>query len=245
MASVFIYILTSVFLVSLISFVGAITLSLKEENLNKTLIFLVSFSAGSLFGSVFFHLLPEATGEQGFNFEITFALLSGILICFVLEKFIRWRHCHIIPNQTHPHPFSHLILFSDSLHNFIDGLIIGGSYLISLSLGLTTTLAVIFHEIPQEIGDFGSLLYGGLGKIKALLFNFLSALSALLGGIFVLIFKNFEGLTNFLIPFAAGNFLYIAGSDLVPELHKEIEIKKSIFQLIFFIAGLLLMLVLI
>lgn len=241
-----IYIFSSVFFVSLISLIGIFILSLSKDKLKQILIYLVSFSAGGLLGDVFFHLLPEATEGIGFSLRISLYLLAGIIICFILEKFIYWRHCHIIASKDHPHPFSFLILFSDSLHNFIDGLIIGASYLANISLGITTTLAVIFHEIPQEIGDFASLIYGGFKKQKALFYNFLSALTAILGAIFILIFKDyFKGLIFFLIPFAAGNFIYIAGSDLIPELHKEFEIKKSIFQLIFFIAGLAVMFVLI
>jgi len=241
-----IYIFGSVFLVSLISLIGILILFLKEEKLKRVLIYFVSFSAGALLGSAFFHLLPEATKEIGFDLRNSFYLLSGIIICFILEKFIFWRHCHIFPNKDHPHPFSFLILFSDGLHNFIDGLIIGASYLANISLGIATTLAVIFHEIPQEIGDFASLIYGGFSKSKALFFNFISALMAILGAIaFLILADKIEGLINFLIPFAAGNFIYIASSDLIPELHKEFEIKKSIFQFIFFNAGLLVMFALI
>ncbi len=241
-----IYIFGSVFFVSLISSIGILILSLKEEKLNQFLIYFVSFSAGTLLGSTFFHLLPEAVEESGFDLRINLYLLSGITICFILEKFASWRHCHIFPNKVHPHPFSFLILFSDGLHNFIDGLIIGASYFINIPLGIATTLAVIFHEIPQEIGDFASLLYGGLGKLKALFYNFLSALMAIFGAISFLIFaEKIQGFADFLIPFAAGNFIYIASSDLIPELHKEFEIKKSIFQLISFLIGLAIMFILI
>lgn len=246
MINLLIYIFSSVFFVSLISLIGVFILSFGEKRLNQILIYLVSFSAGALLGDVFFHLLPEVAKDIGFSTKMSFYLLNGILTCLILEKFIYWRHCHIIASKQHPHPFSFLILFSDALHNFIDGSIIGASYLISIPLGMATTLAVIFHEIPQEIGDFASLLYGGFSKSKAIFFNFLSALTAILGAVFVLFFKNYlKELPIFLIPFAAGNFIYIACSDLIPELHKELfEIKKSIFQTIFFICGLVLMYVL-
>ncbi len=246
MTNTLIYIFGSVFFVSLISFVGILLLFFKEKQLSQILIYFVSFSAGALLGGAFFHLLPEATAGAGFTLRIGCYLLIGFIVCFILEKFIRWRHCHILPDGAHPHPFSFLILFSDGLHNIIDGLIIGASYFVSIPLGLSTTLAVIFHEIPQELGDFASLLYGGFSKSKALFFNFLSALGAFLGVIFFLILaEHVKGMTNFLIPFAAGNFIYIASSDLIPELHKEFKIKKSIFQLIFFVAGLMIMLILI
>ena len=243
---ILIYIFFSVFFVSLISLIGILILFLSKRRLNQILIYLVSFSAGALLGGAFFHLLPEIIEEVGFELKISFYLLSGIIICFILEKFIYWRHCHILPDKNHPHPFSFLILFGDSLHNFIDGLIICGSFLVSIPLGISTTLAVIFHEIPQEIGDFGSLLYAGFSRLKALFFNFLSALTSFLGAaIFLILAEKIKGLTNFLIPFAAGNFIYIASSDLIPELHKEFEIKKSIFQLVFFIFGLIIMVALV
>lgn len=246
MTNTLIYIFGSVFFVSLISFIGILLLFFGEKRLNKILIYFVSFSAGALLGGAFFHLLPEASKESGLTLRIGCYLLSGFVACFILEKFIRWRHCHILPDGAHPHPFSFLILFSDGLHNIIDGLIIGASYFVSIPLGISTTLAVILHEIPQELGDFASLLYGGFTKSKALFFNFLSALGAFLGAIIFLILANqIKGMTNFLIPFAAGNFIYIASSDLIPELHKEFQIKKSILQLIFFVTGLMIMLTLI
>jgi len=241
-----IYIFGSVFFVSLISFVGVLLLFFGEKRLRQILLYLVSFSAGALLGGAFFHLLPEAAGRAGFNVRVGSYLLSGFVACFILEKFIRWRHCHILPDEVHPHPFSFLILFSDGLHNIIDGLIIAASYFVSIPLGISTTLAVLLHEIPQELGDFASLLYGGFSKSKALFFNFLSALTAFLGVIiFLILAEQIKGVTNFLVPFAAGNFIYIASSDLIPELHKELGMKKSIFQLIFFVAGLMIMLILI
>lgn len=240
MTNVLVYIFASVLIVSSISLAGALTLVLGRRLLESVLIYLVSFSAGTLLGSAFFDLLPEAAGN-GFTVQVAFSVLGGIIVCFVLEKFVRWRHCHIPANENHPHPFSSLILFSDSLHNFIDGTIITASYLVSIPLGVATTLAVISHEIPQEIGDFASLIYGGLGRSKALLFNFLSALASFAGVIAVLLLKDyFHGIVDFLVPFAAGNFIYIASSDLFPEIHKEVQIKKSILQLAFFITGLIL-----
>jgi len=236
------YALLSVFIISLVSFVGVFTLFLRAEKLKNILFLLVSFSVGTLFGSAFFHLLPEGLKEVGFNEKFAFYILSGLLIFFILEKFIRWRHCHILTSTEHPHPLGYMNLIGDAVHNFIDGLIIATSYLVSIPLGLTTTLAVIFHEIPQEISDFGVLLYGGLNKTKALFFNFFSALFAVLGWFFVFLFSRLTGnLTLFLIPFAAGGFIYIAGSDLIPELHKEISIKKSLVQLFSLLTGLLVM----
>lgn len=240
------WIIASVFIVSLISLIGIIFLSLKENLLNKILLILVAFSAGALIGSAFFHLIPEAiekSVEKEISFLIIFLfLIVGFCAFFILEEFLSWHHHH---SQKHPEikSFSFLILISDTVHNFIDGLIIAGSFIVSIPLGISTTLAVIFHEIPQEIGDFGVLIYSGFTKSKALFLNFISALSAILGGILgFLIFEKIENLFVFLLPFAAGCFIYIAASDLIPEIKAEKKINKKIIHFIVFILGILLML---
>jgi zinc and cadmium transporter len=238
---VWIYTLISVLIVSLLSFVGVFTLSVDQKKLYKYLIYLVSLAAGTLLGEAFFHLIPEAYENENKVF-ISFSLLLGILIFFVMEKVIHWRHCHEKACEEHPHPFSYIILVGDGIHNFIDGLIIGASYLVSIPVGIATTVAVIFHEIPQEVGDFGSLVYGGLKPKKALFFNFASGLLALLGALIILwIGINVESAVEFLVPLAAGGFIYIAGTDLIPELHKHKELKQAIFQTIAFICGIALM----
>ncbi|MEK6953135.1 MAG: ZIP family metal transporter, partial [Nanoarchaeota archaeon] len=169
----------------------------------------------------------------------------GIILSFLIEKVIHWRHCHIPTSKKHPHPFAYINLLGDSVHNFIDGLIIAASYLASIPVGIATTIAVILHEIPQEIGDFGVLLHGGFTKKKALFFNFITALTAVLGALIALILsKSIEQLTIFLIPFAAGGFIYIAGSDLIPELHKEVKLSKSVLQILTFVFGILIMVLL-
>lgn len=245
MLTVWLYSLTSVILVSLLSFAGILTLSMKEERLKKFLIYMVSFSAGALFGDVFIHLLPEAFEGNGFKIEISLYVLSGIAFSFIVEKIIYWRHCHIPNAKDHVHPFAMMNLFGDGVHNFIDGLIIGASYLASIPIGIATTLAVILHEIPQEIGDFGVLLHGGFSKAKAMLFNFITAITGILGAVVSLaIGFHAENITVFLIPFAAGNFIYIAGSDLIPELHKEVKIEKSLLQFVMIMLGIVLMLAL-
>lgn len=234
--------LISVIIVSLISFAGVFTLAVKEKNLQKVLLFFVSFSAGALFGGAFLHLLPEAVTEYGFGLNISLYLILGILLFFVLEKFIHWRHCHIVTSEKHPHPLAYMNLIGDGLHNFIDGLIIGGAYLANFSLGFATTIAVVVHEIPQEIGDFGVLLHAGLSKWKALFYNFLSALTAVLGVVVsLLIAANVDNYLMFLLPLTAGGFIYIAGADLIPELHKECVVSKSFMQLLFIILGIAVM----
>jgi zinc and cadmium transporter len=238
MLNIWFYSLVSVFLVSLISLIGLAAFSIRIEILKKILLYMVSFSAGGLFGDAFIHLLPEAFEKLGFSLEISIFLIFGIFFSFILEKFIRWRHCHIPTTEEHPHPFAFMNLFGDALHNFIDGLIIGASYLASIPVGIATTLAVIMHEIPQEIGDFSVLVYGGFSRIKALFFNFLTALSSFLGAISALLLGTYiNNVIHLLISFAGGTFIYIAGSDLIPEMHKEVELRASIIQLVMFLLG--------
>jgi len=234
MIDIWAYSLISVFIVSLIAFIGILTISIKEKKLEKIVLYLVSLAAGALFGGAFIHLIPEAVEDIGFNLNISLYILIGIVTMFVAEKFICWRHCH--KGKCPIHSFAYMNLIGDGVHNFIDGLIIGASYLVSIPIGLATTLAVILHEIPQEIGDFGVLLHGGFSRKKALLLNFATALTAIIGTVTALLTSALtENITIFLIPFAAGGFIYIAGSDLIPELHKERGLKKSLAQFIIFL----------
>jgi zinc and cadmium transporter len=234
-----IYTIVSVLVVSLVSLIGIITLSISTKKLNKFLIYLVSFATGALLGDVFLHLIPELVENNNFTLQTSFYILGGILIFFVVEKIVHWRHCHLPHNNgEHTHPFAVTNLIGDGVHNFIDGIIIGASYLVSIPVGIATTIAVIFHEIPQEIGDFGILLHAGFSKSKALLFNFLSAITAIAGGIIVILSAGIiPSITEYLIPIAIGGFIYIAGADLIPELHKNFETKKSILQIISIILG--------
>lgn len=237
--------LLSVTGISLLSFVGVIGLGIRSEKLKKILIPLVSFSAGALLGDVFIHLLPEIAEESGFTISISLYILLGIVISFIMEKIIAWRHCHIPLDKNHIHRFAYMNLVGDAVHNFIDGMIIGASYLVSIPVGIASTVAILLHEIPQEIGDFGVLIHGGFSKNKALLYNFLTALTAILGTIMALALSNsLANLTQFLVPFAAGTFIYIAGADLIPELHKDGSLKSGIIQTIAFIMGILIMMLL-
>lgn len=236
------YTLISVIAVSIVSFVGILTLSIKTKYLNKIIIYLVSFAAGALLGDVFIHLIPEVIEEGSFTLQTSLITLGGILLFFIIEKIVHWQHCHIPQNGGHKHPFVVTNLVGDGVHNFLDGIIIGASYLVNIPVGIATTIAVIFHEIPQEIGDFGILLHGGFSKGKALLFNFLSALTAVAGGIIAVLASDItSSITQFIIPIAIGGFIYIAGSDLIPELHKNFETRKSIIQIIAFILGIAVM----
>ena len=242
MLEIWIYTIVSVLIVSLISLIGVITFSINAKKLKTILICMVSFSAGALFGDAFIHLLPEIVEENGFTLTISSFVLVGIALFFIMEKIIRWQHCHHPITEDHVHPFAIMNLIGDGVHNFIDGLIIGVSYIVSIPIGIATTIAVAFHEIPQEIGDFGVLIHGGFSKGKALGLNFLTALAAIIGAVIALLASRYvENIELFIIPIAVGGFIYIAGSDLIPELHKEFTLKKSILQLIAFIAGILVM----
>ncbi|PIS17435.1 MAG: ZIP family metal transporter [Candidatus Nealsonbacteria bacterium CG09_land_8_20_14_0_10_42_14] len=242
--SVLFLIILSTFLVSLIAFIGIVILFLKEELLNKILLGLVAFSAGALLGGAFLHLLPEAIEGAGETdtLKIFLFLILGFITFFVLEHFIRWHHHHA---KKHPEimPFSYLVLVSDAVHNFIDGVVIAAAFVVAVPLGVVTTLAVILHEIPQEIGDFGILVYGGFKRTRALFLNFVSAVVAVIGGLagFFLSEKIGEAII-FLLPFAAGNFIYIAASDLIPEIKQKASSRKSIIHFFIFLLGLSLML---
>lgn len=233
----------SVLVVSLISLIGIITFALNNKKLRKMLLLLVSFSAGSLFGGAFIHLLPEATERIGFKLELSLYILAGILFFFVLEKFVHWRHCHVPTSKSHPHPLGMMNLVGDGFHNLIDGMIIAAAYMASVQTGIATTMAVILHEIPQEIGDFGVLIHAGYSKVKALFFNFLSAITSVIGAIIVLVIGAKSGnFVNALLPFTAGGFIYIAGSDLIPELKKECtNLSNGIQQFLALALGILIM----
>jgi len=237
--STLILILASTLLVSAISIIGILFLVLGKKLLDKILLMLVSFASGSLLGGAFLHLIPEALSS--YDESVFIVILVGILVFFVLEKSL-WQHCH--EKECLVHPFAYLNLFGDGVHNFIDGVIIAASFLVSIPLGTAATMAVISHEIPQEIGDFGILVYGGLSKNKALFYNFLTAITALVGATFMYVlyvFSPFIPNVAYLLAFAAGSFIYIATTDLIPELRKERNLTISITQIILLLAGIMLM----
>lgn len=245
MPQIYFYSLSSVILVSLISLIGVLTLVIPEKKLHNLIMLLVSLSAGTLLGDSFLHLLPEAAEANPSSLTVWLWLLAGILVFFVLEKIIHWRHCHLESTVFHPHPVGAMNLIGDGLHNFIDGMIIAGSFLASPTLGLATTLAVIAHEIPQEIGDFGTLLHAGYSRTKAILLNFSSAIIAIIGALLALTAgTQASSFTTFIIPFTAGGFIYIATADLIPELKKDTAPSKSLSQLILIIIGMAIMLAL-
>ena len=194
-----------------------------------------------MFGDVFIHLIPELA-EDGFSVVTSFIILGGIALFFIIEKLIHWRHCHEPVCEGHNPALASINLIGDGVHNYIDGIIIAASYLISIPVGIATTVAVLLHEIPQEVGDFGVLVHAGYSKSKALFYNFITALVALLGGATVLFLHQYtNNIESFLVPLAAGGFIYIAGVDLIPELHKESKTKKSFSQFLALVLGIAVM----
>ena len=244
------YILASVLIVSVLSLVGVVTFLIKPKLLQKILFILVSFAAGAMLGAAFLDLLPEAIKHSP---DGVFGLvLLGIVIFFILETFVYWYHCHggkCDKHKTHlmghrakkhaePLPVAYLNLIGDGVHNFLDGVIIATAYLVNIPLGLVTTLAVIFHEIPQEIGDFAILIYSGFSRFQALAYNFLSALMAVAGAVLAFYFAStITNFTQWLVPIAAGGFIYIAAVDLLPELHQTKRFDKAMVQLCAFLTG--------
>jgi len=236
------YTLLSVFIVSAISFVGVATLMVNKEKLEKFLMYFVSFSVGALLGDVFIHIIPEISGESGFKAQSGLLILGGIVFFFIIEKFVNWHHCHHVEHTHKIKPMAYTNLIGDGLHNFLDGVIIAASFMVSLPVGIATTVAVVLHEVPQEIGDFGVLLYAGFSRTKALLFNFLSASLAIFGAVLtLLIAARAEAFSLIVLALAAGGFIYIAGSDLIPELHRDFKWRSSVWQLLMLVVGIAVM----
>ena len=248
MSTIWLYTIASVVLVSLIPLVG-IAIIFSKKKRPYLIVGLISLAVGALFGNVFIHLLPEIAEITSNTALSAFFLLAGILIFFVLEKFLLWRHNHAAHKCVGPEcedqilqPVGYISLISDGLHNFIDGAIIAASYFVGIEVGIATTVAVALHDIPQEIGDMGILIHAGFTKTKALLFNLLSGALAVLGAVIVLFFAgSVENLASWILPLAAGGFIYIAGSDLVPELQKTFDPKKSLVQFLAIALGIGLM----
>lgn len=232
------WIIGTTIVVSSISLIGVFLIGLKKEILDKILFLLVGFAAGGLIGGAFLHLLPEAV-EHNIH-SAFFYTIVGFTAFFIMERYFHWRHCH--NGQCHVHSFAYLNLIGDGVHNFTDGLIIAVSYGISINFGIITTMAIILHEIPQEIGDYAILVYAGFSRGKALFYNFICSLTAVIGGIAgYFLFEKIANLPQFLVPLTAGGFIYIAASDLIPELHKQTNSKKANLSLVTFLLGLLFM----
>lgn len=235
----------SVVVVSLISLIGIFTISLKEAFLKKYIFVFISLAVGSLLGDAFLHIIPESLESNIGMVATSLYIILGIMVFFTLEKFLHWHHHGEDKNEPHVRPVGNLMLLSDGVHNFIDGVVIGVSFIVSIPVGIATTLAVILHEIPQEVGDFTVLLHAGYKKQKALWLNFLSALCAILGLLLAfLLGETGEKFSAVVLPIAAGGFIYIAIADLIPELHKTKQIAHSFLQVISVLLGVLIMLAL-
>jgi zinc and cadmium transporter len=253
MATDILYIFGSVILVSFISLIGIVTLSLSRSILNKCVSFLVALAIGALLGDALIHLIPEALEEAENPNIIPLLVIGGFLLFFLLERYFHWHHgthgvdehskeCDINDPNCHPVKvgiLGKLILVSDAAHNLIDGMVIAASYFISIEVGIATTTAIILHEIPQEIADFGVLIHAGYTRSRALFLNFISALFAVLGAVITILLGGIvEQIIVWLLPIAAGAFIYIASSDLTPELHKQdLKSKNTLLQLVSIIVG--------
>lgn len=236
MIQIWLYTLSSVVAVSLISLIGIVSLGVRQERLERILFYLVSFSAGALLGDAFIHLLPEIMGGDAALRNGGY-VLAGIVLFFALERIFLWHHSHG-PHKEEIHAVVYLTIVGDALHNFLDGVAIAASFLAGIPIGIATTIAVIFHEIPQEIGQFAILVHGGWSRKKALAYNFFSALAAIVGALSVLFFaKSFTEAPALLLGLGAAGFIYVAMSDLIPELQKESRLRQSVLQLVWMLAG--------
>lgn len=253
-----------------LSLIGAFMISIREKTLDKILFILIAFATGTILASALFDLIPEslhhleelnAEGATITESSLFIFVIFGFVMFFIIERFIYWFHGHAhekddqlvcyagiddgggmsINRGNKIKSFALLNLIGDGLHNFLDGVIIMVAFMSGTRNGIIVTLAVLFHEFPQEIGDFGILIYGGFSKKKALFFNFLSGMVALLGGLLAFVLSDVLELFNFFfLAFSGGGFLYIASAELMPELLKQEDLKKSIIQALIFLSGLLL-----
>jgi len=232
---VFIETMAAVFIVSIISLIGVLFFFIKEKLIDKLLFIFVSFATGALLSAAFLDLIPEAIKIIDVTLAMSLVLV-GMLIFFITERFLYFYHCH--ERKCKIHTFTYMSLIGDAIHNFVDGAIIAASFIANVPLGIVTTISVIFHEIPQELGDYSILLYGGFSKKKALAYNFLIALTAFAGALAVFFVSGFvANITPYLVAIGAGGFIYLAGTDLLPKLHEEKKPSSSLVQFACMIAG--------
>ena len=246
MLSSTLYTILATLVISLTAFIGMFTLSFNENTLHKILTILVAYSAGTILGAALFDLLPEAVElvDEHLVFPI---VAAGFVFFLFLERSIYWYHGH-----GHVHEFRHgeekqltkgfayLNLVGDFVHNFIDGMIIAAGFINGFVVGLSTAIAVLFHELPQEMGDYGILVYAGFDKRRALTLNLFAAMSVVLGGVFGSLFiGTVENLSGWMIAFSAGAFLFLSASELIPEMHEEKDRGKAALQLAVLVLGML------
>lgn len=223
--------------ISVVALVGYFALKIPPKRLENSLQFLISLSVGVFLGDAFLHLIPDAAARTNNLENVLVGVLGGILLFFFVEKVVRWRHQYA-SHTTDVKPLASMNLIGDAVHNFIDGTLIAGSFLASPVIGLTTTLAIIVHEIPQEIGDTGALIYSGYTPKKAVWLNFLCSLTCVVGAVLTLLLGTWLNLpVVHLMPIAAGGFIYIAACDLIPELHNSVRTRHQIGQGIIILCG--------
>ncbi|QDS91702.1 Zinc transporter ZupT [Roseimaritima multifibrata] len=230
------WIIVSGVAMSVLSLVGGLTLILKKSTLERVMLPLVAFAAGALIGGALFHMIPNAIDEIGNTTSVYVWIAAGFILFLAVEQFLNWHHSHS-PDAADRQPLTYLILLGDGLHNFVGGLFVGASFLVDVRLGITAWLAAAAHEIPQELGDFGVLLHGGWSKSGALTYNFFSASTFLLGGV-IAYFASGTIDVSYLVPFAAGNFLYIGAADLIPEIKKTSKVSTNAEHFLAFSVGL-------
>jgi len=224
----------AVLIVSVISLVGILSFLIKKKNLDRFLVHFVSFAAGALLAAAFFDLIPQSIKHWGAK-SVSYVFL-GIILFFIMERFLFFYHCH--RKKCPYHTFTYVNLIGDGIHNFTDGMIIAASFLVNVQLGIMTTIAIIFHEIPQEFGDFSILIYGGIEKKKALLYNFAVSLTAFIGVTLVYFSKDIiTNVNSILVPLGAGGFIYLATTDLLPIVHKIEKPTESLISLGFVLLG--------
>ena len=229
------WILGALIVVSLLGLAGVLTLWIRNEKTMKYISYLlVAFAAGALIAGGLLDLIPEAAKSLPVE-AISIFVIIGFIVFLLLETYLHWHYCE----ECDIHAFSYMVLLGDALHNLVDGVIIAAAFLVNVPLGITTTFVIIAHEIPQELGIFGVQVYGGVEKNKALLYSLLSQASCIIGGLAAYFFmSSMQGIAAYILPFAAGGFIYIAASDLIPELHKE-EGGKKLLGVAIFLLGIL------
>ncbi|GAB2688714.1 ZIP family metal transporter [Aliiglaciecola sp. 3_MG-2023] len=223
------------FIMSLIAIIGGLFILLPEDILQRWLKAIVAFAAGSLLGGAFFHMLPHALNASEAQSMVMLWVVAGFTAFFALDQLLEWHHCHRLPSE-HVRPLGPLLLIADGVHNFLGGLAIGAIFLVDIRAGIAAWTAAALHEIPQEIGDFGAMVHAGYSRRKALIYNFISALTFPLGGVIAYaVGQNMN--VYFLVALGAGNFLYIAGADLIPEIKQAEGLRETGVRFVFFVLG--------
>ena len=237
MEEVFFWILGAAVADALLGFVGVFSLWLSQRKLDSLAHILMAFAAGSLLGGAFFHLLPEALAEMPAD-EVFLVALAGFVLFILLETYLHWHRC----KECDIHPFSYMVMVGDGVHNFLGGLVLAASFLVSIPLGIATIIAIVAHEFPQQLGIFGVLVKGGFKRNKAILYSFIAQATIIPGALIgYFLAGSMDWLVPFLVPFAAGNFIYIASSDLIPEMHKAEGWDKAKGLVVFFLGIALMM----